>query len=151
MVTRLPVLCVAIDIELTTVAGNNYMIRDFLSHHWVNNFLFKGKILQEARVSIFENYVMEDLMTDNIVKIFDTVNAGGGWTGIGWPKLGKVQDKATGVATANAYNAAQPVLVSSGTVLYHLVSLVPSEPKNHNLVVMEEFKVDVNEINEMNE
>ena len=117
----------------------------------MNIFLFKREIPQGTRVSIFDNYVMKYLKEENLIKIFDTVNAGGGWTGIGWSKLGKVQDKATGVATANAYNATQPVLVSSGTVLHHLVSLVPSEPKNHNLVVMEEFKVDVNEINEMNE
>ena len=113
---------------LTTVNGTLFMVCDYLSQNWMENFLLKGQLFQGTRASVFDDYDIEELMEQNSIKVFNTVKAGGGWTGIGWTKLGKVQDKATDQAATNTYNAAQPILGCTGTIVHHLLSLVPSKP-----------------------
>ena len=78
IVSCLPVPLISTDIALSTVNGDKFMICDYLSHHWMNNVLFKGDIPKGTRVSIFDNYDMEDLMEENLIKIFNTINADGG-------------------------------------------------------------------------
>ena len=145
MSSRLTVPCIAMDLEVTLPNGNSFTVRDFASHHWISTNLFNGRIPQGTRASMFDNFELKDLIDEGLSSIFREVNASGGWTGTGWTKPGRVQDRAAEQAAGNAFNnAVQPVLVRAGTIVYHLVRLVPTDPTSLNPVMMDGFKVDIN-------
>lgn len=145
MNSRLTVPCLAIDLELTQPGGDKIIVRDFASLHFINAFLFVGNIAPGTRANLFNDDELEELIDESLASITDEVNEHGGWTCTGWTKPGTVVDKAAGEAAGIAYNQqAAPIMVRAGTINYHLVRLVPTNPGGLNPVRMDEFRVDLN-------
>ena len=69
-----------------------------------------------------------DSITDKVIDLSNYVNDNGGWTVIGWYRLGMVTDKALADENQSSYRD-QPTVdtqVEAGETKFHIVSLYPT-------------------------
>ena len=134
---------VAMDIILTQQDGHQLEINSFSSASFQRDYVFRngmppgigaGELGSTGTLDIDIGFAIDSVMGH--------VNGRGGWTAIPWVKPGLVRDQAT-ISDPTQYNAAAPVLVESGTLTYHLVSMRPTVPSDLNLAQLNGFKINI--------
>lgn len=140
--TIVPLLC--IDVKAFQANGEEMIIKNYCSATWTLEFLIRDGIPRCYRAHDLRDYRIDEMVADSLAETLQEVNRSGGWTLIGWSKLGRIQDQAANQDAA--YNAPQ-VMVQSGTATHHLTRLVPTNPGSLNIPRMDGFKVDLTALN----
>ena len=135
----------ALDLKMTKMGIDPIKIKEFGSQHFLGEYMTEGRLPPGNGARTFSNMIVEDLLDEGVTSVFDYVNGNGGWTAIMWCKQGRVLDNAANPEGPSSHMA-EKIWKPSGHVMYHLVSLKPSEPMNINPVRMKSLKVNLSEL-----
>ncbi len=122
---------------------NNKMtipIDEFSSQNWMEMFL-ADNLDQTTRIDKNDYFVLESI-DDRMKEVFRMIPR---WNAVMWVKRAMVEDKDSKVENPNPYNR-DPVpktMVKSSNLIYHLVSLLPSEPEAVNLAALNRDKLEL--------
>ena len=134
----------ALNIEVVERTGNTFEAFDFSSQYFLQTFIFKGKFPLGTRESTLSQWEMDGAIMDTVDNVFDRVNQEGGWTIIGWTKMGLVKDEAAPEGPKGAFNGQnEEAKIEAGTLNYHITSLLPTTPQAINTAPMESFRIDL--------
>ena len=134
----------ALNLAVVERTGNTFESFDFSSQFFLETFIFKSKFPLGTRESTLSQWEMDEAIMDGVDNVFHSVNQEGGWTIIGWTKMGLVKDEAAPEGPKGAFNGQnEEAKIEAGTLNYHITSLLPSTPQAINTVEMDSFRIDL--------
>ena len=134
----------ALNIKVAERTGNTFEAFDYSSQYFLQTYIFKGKFPLGTRESTLSHWEMDGAIMNTVDGVFDRVNQEGGWSIIGWTKMGLVKDEAAPEGPKGAFNGQnEEAKIEAGTLNYHITSLLPSTPQAINTAAMESFRIDL--------
>jgi len=135
---------IAMNLMIRERSGNMFESFDYSSQKFLATYIFNGEFPIGTRQSALADWEMDERIITTTDNVFRSINNAGGWTVIGWTKMGHVRDEAAPEGPRGAFNGQnEEAKVEAGTLKYHISSLFPTTPQDVNLVQMDSYRIDL--------
>ncbi len=115
-----------------SIPGQPEIVATHFTSQRFSQFYITRPLTNSLTLSQIQDTVIMDEIETKLINLANYVNDNGGWTVIGWYRLGMVVDKALAVDTqANSTygnNTEENNQVEAGETKFHIVSLYPTRP-----------------------